>query len=62
MLERLTFVGTYRGPQTGPGRKSVTMRLRFRAPDRTLRHDEVDPQVGALVAAAKSSLAAELRA
>ncbi len=62
LLEQLTFVGTYRGPQTGPGKKSVTLRLRFRAPDRTLRHEEVDPQVESLVAAAKAQLAAELRA
>jgi phenylalanyl-tRNA synthetase beta chain len=61
LLERLTFVGTYRGPQAGPGKKSVTMRLRFRAPDRTLRHEEVDPQVESLVAAAKSDLGAALR-
>lgn len=62
LLERCTFVGTYRGAQTGAGRKSVTMRLRFRAPDRTLRHEEVDPQVDSLVQAARSSLGAELRA
>ena len=61
LLERLTFVGTYRGPQAGQGKKSVTMRLRFRAPDRTLRHEEVDPQVESLVAAAKSDLGAALR-
>ena len=62
LLERVSFVGAYRGKQTGPGKKSVTMRLRFRASDRTLRHEEVDPQVETLVASAKSSLGAELRA
>ncbi|HZW10330.1 MAG TPA: phenylalanine--tRNA ligase subunit beta [Phycisphaerales bacterium] len=61
LLERTTFVGTYRGAQTGPGKKSVTMRLRFRAPDRTLRHEEVDPQVESLVSAARTELGAELR-
>jgi phenylalanyl-tRNA synthetase beta chain len=61
LLEHTAFVGAYRGAQTGPGRKSVTMRLRFRAPDRTLRHEEVDPQVESLVEAARSSLGAELR-
>jgi phenylalanyl-tRNA synthetase beta chain len=62
LLEHLTFVGAYRGKQAGAGKKSVTMRLRFRAPDRTLRHEEVDPQVETLVSAAKSDLGAELRA
>ncbi len=62
LLEHLTFVGAYRGKQAGAGKKSVTMRLRFRAPDRTLRHEEVDPQVESLVILAKSDLGAELRA
>jgi phenylalanyl-tRNA synthetase beta chain len=62
LLEHLAFVGAYRGKQTGPGKKSVTMRLRFRAGDRTLRHEEVDPQVETLVASARSALGAELRA
>lgn len=62
LLEHLSFVGAYRGKQAGAGKKSVTMRLRFRAPDRTLRHEEVDPQVEALVSAARSDLGAELRA
>lgn len=61
LLERTSFVGTYRGSQAGAGKKSVTMRLRFRSPERTLRHEEVDPQVESLVAQAKSSLDAELR-
>lgn len=62
LLERTSFVGTYRGKQTGQGKKSVTMRLRFRSPERTLRHEEVDPQVESLVEAAKNRLRAELRA
>lgn len=61
LLEEAEFVGAYRGKQTGAGRKSVTMRLRFRAPDRTLRHEEVDPQVDALVKMAKERVGAELR-
>ncbi|MDQ7014313.1 MAG: phenylalanine--tRNA ligase subunit beta [Planctomycetota bacterium] len=61
MLEKTSFVGTYRGKQAGPGKKSVTLRLRFRSPDRTLRHEEVDPQVESLVTQAKSRLGAELR-
>lgn len=62
LMESTRFVGVYRGEQAGKGKKSVTLRMRFRAPDRTLRHEEVDPQVAKVVAAAKSELAAELRA
>lgn len=61
-LEDWTFVGTYRGPQAGPGRKSLTLRLRFRDPQRTLRHEEIDEPVAELVARLKTSLHAELRA
>lgn len=61
-LESRAFVGTYRGKQIGAGKKSVTLRLRFRDDSRTLRHEEVDPQVGQAVAALKQSLGAELRA
>lgn len=58
------FVTTFRGAQLGAGKKSVTFRMRFRDPAdaRTLRHEEVDPQIAALVDRAKSSLGAELRA
>ena len=31
----------YRGEQVGEGRKSLALRLEFRAPDRTLTDDEV---------------------
>ncbi|MCB9838422.1 MAG: phenylalanine--tRNA ligase subunit beta [Phycisphaeraceae bacterium] len=58
----LTFEGVYRGKQVGAGRKSVTLRMRFQDPDRTLRHDEVDPQVESVVSALKSAVGAELRA
>lgn len=61
LLEAVEFVGTYRGKQVGAGKKSVTLRLRFRDPERTLRHEEVDPQVGAVIAAAAKDLRAEVR-
>ena len=61
LLEDLAFVGTYRGAQTGPGNKSVTLRMTFRDPARTLTHDEVTPQVNTIIAAAKSTLGAEVR-
>jgi phenylalanyl-tRNA synthetase beta chain len=61
-FESLSFVGTYRGKQIGAGRKSVTMRLMFRAPDRTLRRDEVDSSIAALSKELAGQLGAEIRA
>lgn len=55
------FVGTYRGQQIGQGKKSVTLRLKFREPTRTLRHEEVDGEVAAVIERAKAELGAELR-
>ncbi|MBX3359686.1 MAG: phenylalanine--tRNA ligase subunit beta [Phycisphaeraceae bacterium] len=55
------FVGTYRGAQTGPGKKSVTLRLRFRDPARTLRREEVDPQIATLVDLSGRELGAVVR-
>jgi phenylalanyl-tRNA synthetase beta chain len=62
MLDSTEFVTTYRGRQIGEGRKSVTIRLRFRAPDRTLTHGEVDPQMDAATKALQSLLGATIRA
>ncbi len=61
MLEGVEFVGVFRGKQVGPGKKSVTLRMRFRSPDRTLRHDEVDPQVESAVRALQEGTGAALR-
>lgn len=61
MLEHTAFVGVYRGKQLGAGRKSVTLRMTFRAPDRTLRHDEVDPQVESVVASLAARVGGALR-
>ncbi len=61
MLESLRFVGTYRGKPIEKGRKSVTLRMLFRDASRTLRHDEVDPQVRSVVEQLKSVVGAELR-
>jgi phenylalanyl-tRNA synthetase beta chain len=60
-FESLDFVTTYRGKQVGAGKKSVTMSLGFRDPERTLRHEEVDPQIDAAVTALKSAVGAEIR-
>ncbi len=56
------MVGVYRGKQIGAGRKSVTVRVRFRDETRTMRHEEVDPQLERLAERAKAELGAEIRA
>ncbi len=61
-LEDVSFVGTYRGKQLGSGKKSVTLRLVFRDRGRTLRREEVDGQVDAMVARCGKRLGAERRA
>ncbi|HHN78330.1 MAG TPA: phenylalanine--tRNA ligase subunit beta [Phycisphaerales bacterium] len=60
-LEACEFVGTFRGKQVGAGKKSVTMRLRFRDAERTLRHEEVDPQVDSVVRQMQERFGAALR-
>lgn len=41
-LEDVSFVTTFRGKNIGDGKKSLTLKLRFRDPKRTLTHDEVN--------------------
>ena len=55
------LVGIFRGKQLGDDKKSVTLRLHFRDDERTMRHEEVDPQVDLLADQAKSKLGAEIR-
>lgn len=61
LLEGLEFVGVFRGERVGGGKKSVTIRLHFRDPERTLRHDEVDPQVETIASLTTDRLGAEIR-
>lgn len=61
-LEDASFVGVFRGKQAGEGVKSVTFRLTFRDEERTLRHEEVDPQVESLVTRLVQEFGAEMRA
>ncbi|MHC4209817.1 MAG: phenylalanine--tRNA ligase subunit beta [Planctomycetota bacterium] len=60
-LEAIEFVAAFRGKQIGPGRKTITVRLRFRAPDSTLVHDAVDVQANAAMKALEAGLGAEIR-
>lgn len=64
LMDGFWFVSTYRGQPVPPGRKSVTFRVRFRDPAdaRTLRHEEVDPQIAGLIDLARKDLDAVLRA
>ena len=55
------MVATFRGKQLGTDKKSVTVRLHFRDEDRTLRHEEVDPQIDLLARKAQSTLGAKIR-
>lgn len=60
-LEHVEFVSAFRGKQLGAGKKSVTARLRFRDPARTLRHEEVDGEVARVISTLESALHAVLR-
>lgn len=60
MLDSIEFLTVFRSKKVGEGRKSISMRLRFRADDRTLRHDEVDPAVAAVRLALESTFNAEV--
>ncbi len=62
LLEDVTLFDVYTGPQVGDGRTSLTLALRFRAPDRTLTEDEASAARDAAVAAATDRLGAVLRA
>jgi phenylalanyl-tRNA synthetase beta chain len=61
LMERFEHVVTYRGKPIEKGRKSVTLRLLFRDATTTLRHDQVDPQMNAVIDRLKANLGAELR-
>ena len=61
LLEAVTLFDVYTGPQVGKGRKSVTLALRFRAPDRTLTEDEASAARDTAVAVAAERFGAALR-
>jgi len=60
-LESVDFVGVYRGKQTGE-RKSLTLRMLFRDPARTMKREEADDAVAVVVRTLTEQLGAELRA
>ncbi len=57
----LDYVTTYRGKPIAADKKSVTLTVTYRSPDSTLRSEQVDDEIAALVAAAKDVFAADLR-
>jgi len=61
-LEVVCFVGVYRGKSIPEGQKSLTLRLVFRDPQRTLRHEQVDPQVQNIIDQLTKDIGAQLRA
>ncbi len=61
-LQDVTFLELYRDQKIGAGRKSISLRMRFRDQDRTLTHQEVDPHVEAVVSALSSQWQGEVRA
>jgi phenylalanyl-tRNA synthetase beta chain len=61
LLESTEFVTVFRGGKLPADRKAITLRLRFRAPDRTLRHEEVDPQMTNITARLIDAVGGEIR-
>ncbi|MFP4055560.1 MAG: phenylalanine--tRNA ligase subunit beta [Candidatus Brocadiia bacterium] len=60
-LERVDFGEVYRGEQVERGKKSLFFSLTFRAPDRTLTHEEVNTSQERVVAELADRLGASLR-
>jgi phenylalanyl-tRNA synthetase beta chain len=60
-LERVLLIDEYRGEQVGDGRRSLTFRLWFRAPDRTLTAAEADEARQAVVAALREAHGTDIR-
>ncbi|PRI10796.1 phenylalanine--tRNA ligase subunit beta [Leucobacter massiliensis] len=61
LLEDARLVDDYRGAGIAEGQKAITLALRFRAPDRTLKSEEASEAKLAGVAAAELAFGAQLR-
>ncbi len=62
LLEDVWVFDLYEGAQVGEGKKSLALRLSFRAPDRTLNESEVNALRAKMIDKLRSELGAELRA
>ena len=60
-LDQIDFVTTFRNPQIGAGKKSLTLTLNFRDPARTLKSEEVDAQVQTAIQTLTQKFGATLR-
>jgi phenylalanyl-tRNA synthetase beta chain len=60
-LEDVSFVTTFRGKNIENGKKSLTLKLRFRDSARTLTHDEVNDPVNKAVKTLTDLFSAEIR-
>jgi phenylalanyl-tRNA synthetase beta chain len=60
-LEDVSFVTTFRGKNIENGKKSLTLKLRFRDSERTLTHDEVNGPVDKAISTLTDTFAAEIR-
>lgn len=61
MIEDLSVIDLYRGEGVEPGKKSIAMRMRLRAADRTLTEDEITQTMSRIVAALGEHCGAQLR-
>lgn len=61
LLESIVLFDAYQGDQAGQGKKSLAYRMGFRAPDRTLKTEEVNAARDAAVAAAAAATGATQR-
>jgi phenylalanyl-tRNA synthetase beta chain len=52
----------YRGPQAGPGKKSIAFSVAFQSPDRTLTDEDAAELRNRIVLALEQGFGAELRA
>jgi phenylalanyl-tRNA synthetase beta chain len=62
LLEEVTVFDVYEGAQVGPGKRSLALRLSFRAADRTLSEAEVNKVRDRMLKQTAAELGAELRA
>jgi phenylalanyl-tRNA synthetase beta chain len=60
-VHRVTLVYVYEGERVPEGQRSVTLRIEYRADDRTLRDEEVDELHGRIVNTLEEKFGAQLK-
>jgi phenylalanyl-tRNA synthetase beta chain len=61
-LREMRAFDVYRGPQAGPGRKSIAFAVTFQSPERTLTDADASELRNRIVTALEQAFGAELRA